>query len=92
MFGINRVNENVGIPWLLGSDQLTKHKLEFYKKSVEYLNTFMDEYNVLFNYVDKRNWQAIRWLKGLGFQFTKLVSDYGYEKKPFYEFIKARYV
>ena len=92
MFGINRVNENVGIPWLLGSDKLTQHKLEFYRKSVEYLNTFMDEYNVLFNYVDKRNWQAIRWLKGLGFHFTKLVSDYGYEKKPFYEFIKARYV
>ena len=92
MFGIHEINRNVGTPWLMGSDDLTKYKIEFYRLSKEYLNTFMDEYNVLFNYVDKRNWQSIRWLKGLGFQFTKLVSEYGYEKKPFYEFIKARYV
>ena len=92
MFGVNEINRNVGTPWLMGSDDLTKYKIEFYRLSKEYLSTFMDEYNVLFNYVDKRNWQSIRWLKGLGFQFTKLVSEYGYEKKPFYEFIKARYV
>ena len=92
MFGINEINKNVGVPWLMGSPDLTKHKFEFYKLSIEYLNTFMDSYNVLFNYVDQRNTQAIRWLKSLGFQFTKLVPEYGYEKKPFYEFIKAKYV
>ena len=92
MFGINKVNKNVGSPWLLGSDNLTKHKFKFYKLSKSYLSKFMEEYNVLFNYVDQRNSQSKRWLKGLGFQFTKLVPQYGYEKKPFYEFIKARYV
>ncbi len=92
MFGINEINRNVGTPWLMGSDDLTKHKIEFYKLSKSYLSTFMERYNVLFNYVDKRNWQSIRWLKNLGFQFTKEIADYGYEKKPFYEFIKARYV
>ena len=76
----------------MGSPDLTKYKLEFYKLSIEYLNTFMDSYNVLFNYVDQRNTQSIRWLKSLGFQFTKLVPEYGYERKPFYEFIKAKYV
>ena len=89
MFGINRINEKVGIPWLLGSDKLTKYRVEFHKLAYKYLNTFMDEYNVLFNYVDKRNWQAVRWLKVLGFTFTKLIDEYGYEKKPFYEFVKA---
>ena len=76
----------------MGSDRLTEYKFEFHKHAKEHIDTFMDEYDVLFNYVDKRNTQAIKWIKSLGFTFTKLVDNFGYEQKPFYEFVKANNV
>ena len=92
MFGISKIRDGVGSPWLLGSDKLTDYKFEFHKHAKEHIDTFMDEYDVLFNYVDKRNTQAIKWIKSLGFTFTKLVDNFGYEQKPFYEFVKANNV
>jgi len=92
MFGISKIRDGVGSPWLLGSDKLTDHKFEFHKHAKDHIDTFMDEYNVLFNYVDQRNTQAIKWIKSLGFTFTKLVDNFGYEQKPFYEFVKANNV
>ena len=59
-------------------------------KSKEYLDNFMTDFKILFNYIDKRNTISIRWLKMLGFKFTNLITEYGYQQKPFYEFIKVR--
>tara|TARA_R110000824_G_scaffold385797_1_gene580112 strand:+ start:608 stop:1066 length:459 start_codon:yes stop_codon:yes gene_type:complete len=90
MFGISKITDGVGSPWLLGSNLLLKAPLSFHRKSKKYLDTFMKDFKVLFNYVDKRNVVAIKWLKGLGFTFTKLVDNFGYQQKPFYEFVKVR--
>ncbi len=90
MFGVNKINNTIGIPWLMGSDYLTKYSKEFHELSIMYISTFMDEFELLYNYVDQRNQNAIKWLKSLGFVFLRLIQDFGYEKKPFYEFIKTK--
>jgi len=89
MFGITKLRDGVGIPWLLGSNVLTQFPLAFHKETKEYLDKFMKEFKVLFNYVDQRNTIAIKWLKILGFTFTKLIHEFGYQKKPFFEFVKG---
>lgn len=92
IFGVCKINDSCGIPWLLGTDKLTANKKEFYQKSKEYLNTFMTNFKVLFNYVDERNKTSIKWLKSLGFEFPELVKDFGYTKSPFYQFVKVKNV
>ena len=90
MFGVSKLRDAIGSPWLLGSNLLTKYPYSFQKKSKEYLENFMTDFKILFNYIDKRNTISIRWLKMLGFKFTNLITEYGYQQKPFYEFIKVR--
>lgn len=92
IFGVAPLLKEVGVPWLLGTCDLTSNKLEFYKKSRELLNTFMDEFNILINYVDARNTTSINWLQSLGFTIGNQVSNFGYAKVPFYEFTKVKYV
>ena len=38
--------------------------------------------------MDARNDLHIKWLKWMKFTFINKVNEFGYEKKPFYEFIK----
>lgn len=89
MFGVCPTNDPLlGVPWLLASDRLPEVSREFIPQSLDWVNQVNSKYPVLCNYVDKRNTVAIRWLKWLGFEFVRLIEDYGYEQKPFYEFVR----
>ena len=79
-----------GGAWLLGSDQLTRHGMTFARHCVRYIETLQDQFPVLFNYVDARNTLHIRWLKWSGFNFIQRHEQFGYEQRPFYEFVRAR--
>lgn len=87
MFGV--VGDGaVGIPWLLTSDRLPEVAREFLPQSREWVERINQDYSILTNYVDVRNKTAQRWLKWLGFKFVRVVEEYGYEKKPFYEVVR----
>jgi len=87
MFGV--VDEGaVGIPWLLASDRLPEVAREFLPESLKWVERINQDYLVLTNYVDVRNTAARRWLKWLGFKFVRIVEEYGYGKKPFYEVVR----
>lgn len=87
MFGV--VDDGaVGVPWLLTSDRLPEVAREFLPQSREWVERINQDYLVLTNYVDVRNKVAQRWLKWLGFKFVRVVEEYGYEKKPFYEVVR----
>lgn len=90
MFGVVRYNDDIGVPWLLGTDDLTSDKKEFYKLSQKYLRQFQKKYKYLTNFVDKRNKASIRWLRHLGFTFPREIKEYGFEKRPFLEFLIIR--
>jgi len=56
-----------GIPWLLGSDAVTRYGRPFLRRNRAYLREMLREFPVLRNVVDARNTVSIRWLEWLGF-------------------------
>ena len=63
VFGVNG-----GVVWLVGTDEIAKHPVMFYRLSKKIFERLSDGYERLFNYVDARNILSLRWLKWLGFK------------------------
>lgn len=81
---------DVGVPWLLGTDEMEKIRFTFAKQSIEHVKHMLHLYPTLANYVDVRNVLAIKWLKWLGFTLDAEPRPYGYQQLPFYYFEKRR--
>ena len=91
IFGINDVGNNVGAIWLLATDKLKDIQYSFLrenKKVIDFLNT---KYKILWNFVDCRNQQHIKWLRWCDFKFIRK-TNYGVLQKPFYEIIRINNV
>jgi hypothetical protein len=88
IFGVvpDEDNVRIGLVWLLGTDDLVRHSFFFLRKSREWLKKLLQQYDVLWNYVDARNEVHIRWLKWCGFSFLRKIDRYGPGQLPFYEF------
>ena len=91
-FGVVPVPKSKGgIVWFLGSDDLFDNsKVSFLRNSHFWVDKMMEKYEILFNSVDCRNTVHIRWLKWLGFTFTEVIEEFGYEKRPFRKFFKRK--
>jgi len=76
IFGILSVTllGNVGRPWLLGTTDAPKHRRAFAQLPKYYLDSMLEMYPVLENYVHVKNRVSVRWLKYLGFQFDEPVT------------------
>ena len=88
IFGVARINETTGCPWLMGTNLIKEIRSEFLRGSMDWIIEKNNEYQVLTNFVHAENTTAIRWLKYLGFSFPRLVEEYGVGKEPFYEFVR----
>jgi len=92
IFGLSEIKAwNVGVPWMLATDNLKLVARSFLRAYPHWLNLFHREYDLLMNYVDVRNTLSIRWLKAAGFTFLREVP-YGCLQLPFYEFVRLKYV
>lgn len=78
----------VGIPWMLATDEMEKHSKDLLRISPEYIEKMHDHFPILTNMVDVRNEKSIRWLTWCGFTFPKRIEKYGYEQRPFLQFIR----
>lgn len=68
IFGVGRVNDEGGVPWMLCSEELfEQHSRQFRKQCAVYSYELTKGYKWLCNYVAKENTKAIRWLTWLGF-------------------------
>lgn len=83
-------DKNVGIVWLLASPELTRHTFFFLRNSRRWVERLHERYKVLWNCVDARNETHIKWLRWCDFTFLRRVEEYGVERRPFYEFTRAR--
>ena len=83
-------DEEIGMVWLLGSNELIAHPYYVLRNSREWIERLQQRYRVLWNCVDARNEVHIRWLKWCGFEFIRLIEQYGVEQRPFYEFQRVR--
>ena len=88
MFGItpDRSDPEAGIPWALGTPELTRNRIAFLKESRSWLKHFQQGYRKLWNYIDARNEVHIRWVTRIGFRIVERIEEFGFEKRPFYRF------
>lgn len=84
IFGIARI-ENIGVPYLLGTDEIEKHKRIVAVYSKGFIDKYKREFDYMVNFVDARNELAIKWLKWLGFTIHEAQS-FGYLGLPFHKF------
>ena len=87
VFGIVNANtiENIGAPWLLGTDRLDEITREWLKDAPQWIMLLSDGYSLLRNWVDARNVRSIRWLKHMGFKVKKS-EPFGLAGLPFRQF------
>ena len=92
MFGVAPCDEksNIGIVWLMGTDNMTTYKRGFYRVSQKYLKKFLKLYKTVFNYVDERNTNSSKWLESLGFRNLHREPKFGVDKVPFNLYVKDK--
>jgi hypothetical protein len=74
-----------GMPWMLGTDLVTKHQRVLMRRCRPYIQDMLRLYPHLFNYVHAENHAAIRWLKCVGFSLQS-PAPYGPEGALFHRF------
>lgn len=89
MFGV-ALGQDFASPWLLGTDRLLDTRKEFIPQAIEWVERVNNDYPLLLNYVHADNSVSIRWLKSLGFKFTKYIKEHGVGKEPFYQFVRIK--
>ncbi|WP_322996963.1 hypothetical protein [Castellaniella sp.] len=80
----------VGVVWMVGSNLLVQHPVEFLRASRLWLDERHGHYPILTNRADARNAQHLKWLRWLGFRFLQIVEPWGAEGRPFIEFAKYK--
>ncbi|KKL09591.1 hypothetical protein LCGC14_2564320 [marine sediment metagenome] len=92
IFGVGKITHlsDIGIPWMLGSDLLPQHAKAFLRSSKNAIEDMKKEAILLHNYVDKRNRDAIKWLRWLGFIMEKPII-YGPDDMLFHPFYMVNY-
>jgi hypothetical protein len=57
----------IGVPWLVGTDVLTRHPCVLQREARRYIAAMLEAYPHLMNVVHADNRPAVRWLRRLGF-------------------------
>lgn len=68
--------------WLLGTDDILKHRRLFLRESRRIVGEWAKCFGQMFNWVDRENAVALRWLSWLGFEHV-LVKSHGVANQPF---------
>lgn len=83
MFGlVPTEDEKRSTIWFLGTPEAEKISICFGRLSRLLVKRFLKDHEILFNYVDARNYHSIKWLKWLGAKFNKK-APYGVMNRPF---------
>lgn len=75
----------VGCPWMLTTTEVEKHKKLFLVLTRRMIQHWNKEHRLLFNYVDSRYTEAVRWLKWVGFTVHP-AEPFGPFGVPFHRF------
>lgn len=88
IFGVGGTKGDIGYPWMLASDLLTKIRKPFLRECHEFVEEMSKDYRLLTNIVWSKNKEHIRWLKWLGFTFQEGRPE-GPDNEIFYPFYKV---
>lgn len=78
--------------WMLGADALIRSPLKrwFLRECPKYIDGLNNLYPMLHGCIDARNTVHVQWLRWMGFTFISTIEQYGYEKRPFMEFVRVK--
>lgn len=87
MLGVNPRNllDNEAMIWMVVSTSFKKIGIPFLWKSKDFVNIFLQSYQRLYNYVDTRHSESLRWLKFIGAKIDA-PKPYGLDGLPFHYF------
>lgn len=77
----------VGSIWMLATNQFKNISRQFLRECRGEIADLTEEYRLVFNLVDARNTIHIRWIKWAGFTIIKRHEHFGFEQRPFLEFV-----
>lgn len=89
IFGVGRIADGVGAPWMLAHVRIGDARGDFMAACRAELARIHKTWAVLLNYVDARNLRSIRWLRSLGFTIGD-PEPYGLDQLPFRSFWRSR--
>ena len=90
VFGVSETSvKDIGVPWLLGTDKMKEIKISFVRQCKIYIDSMLDRFDRLINYVDARNTDSIKWLRWCGFHVFEPLP-YGVDGDLFCMFFKKR--
>ncbi|MDP3869929.1 hypothetical protein [Phenylobacterium sp.] len=84
LFGLARLDEGVGTPWMVASTKITQHALQVARFTRPIVAKMNRDYPILWNRADLRNSLHLKWLRWAGFRFGALVD--APDGSPFIEF------
>ena len=86
-FGVGQrtILDDVGVPWLLGTPEIRKHKRVFLGASKRWVDAQAERFRTLENFVDSRHTRAVKWLRWLGFAIEP-AQPFGPDGVPFHHF------
>jgi hypothetical protein len=90
--GAARLNDDVGVAWLLTAEGFGNHPRDIMNLSKALLAKMHERYPVLFNWIDERNVRSLQWLKYIGFFPTVTNPDYSGSGLPFTCYVSLRNV
>ena len=75
IFGVNAdsIISKKACVFLIGTKDIEKYPIIFYKFTKEAINETLKDYEVLYNFVDSRYKKSIKWLKKIGAKFKNEV-------------------
>lgn len=91
IFGIGDDMQGNGIPWMIGTDEMIKHRKALIRDARKWINDQLEVYPLLYNYADGRNTVHLNWLRRVGFTISPLAEYIGVDREvPFYLFTRSR--
>lgn len=83
--GAKSILDSKGVPWMMGTDAIERHAVTFGKASKAWIDLKRSQYTQLENWVLAQHFQAIPWLRWLGF-IIEPPEPKGPHRRPFCRF------
>ena len=92
IYGVGDDTVGGGIPWMVGTDEMVKHRKALIRDAREWIDGQLQyHFPLLHNYVDGRNTTHIKWLHHMGFIVTDVPEYIGVDPEvPFHSFYRSR--
>lgn len=87
--GVEPYTDNSALIWMVATDDLEKHSIEFLKYSRPFIEEVTRPYDLVFNWVHAENEVHLKWLRWCGFTFIQYHEVFGAAGEPFYTFVKV---